>query len=64
MRIIGVIGAGECDEKTSATARNVGCRLAEEGCSVVTGAERWERRRLWSLGSEIRERILALREVP
>ena len=37
MRIVAVIGAGKCDEKTAATARNVGRRLAEGGCSVVTG---------------------------
>ena len=33
MRIIGVIGAGECDEKTSATARNVG-RSLDEGAAL------------------------------
>ncbi len=35
--IIGVIGAGECDDTTMASAVEVGRGLAEAGCVVVTG---------------------------
>ena len=34
---IGVIGAGECDERTAECAHAVGRLLAEAGCAVVTG---------------------------
>lgn len=36
-RVIAVIGAGACDAATAAQAREVGRRLAERGCVVVTG---------------------------
>lgn len=36
-RIIGVIGAGRCDEEVAARARDVGRRLAREDCVVMTG---------------------------
>jgi len=36
-RTIGVIGAGACDPATAERAREVGRRLAEAGCTVVTG---------------------------
>ena len=36
-RIVGVIGAGECDERISVIAEEVGCRLAECQCVVLTG---------------------------
>ncbi|MHC4605982.1 MAG: TIGR00725 family protein [Planctomycetota bacterium] len=36
-RIIAVIGASACDARTLETAREVGRRLAEAGCIVVTG---------------------------
>ncbi len=37
MRIIAVIGASSCDEETAAAAREVGKRIAEAGCVLVTG---------------------------
>ena len=36
-RVIGVIGAGECDAALRETAREVGRRLAEAGCTVING---------------------------
>lgn len=36
-RTISVIGAGRCDERTAELAREVGRRLAEAGCTLVTG---------------------------
>ena len=36
-RVIGVIGAGECDAEIRAHAREVGRRLAEAGCVILTG---------------------------
>jgi uncharacterized protein (TIGR00725 family) len=36
-RIVAVIGAGECDARTAELAREVGRRLAESGCAVLTG---------------------------
>ncbi len=36
-RIIGVIGAGSCDEEVAARARDVGRLLAREDCVVLTG---------------------------
>ncbi len=36
-RLIGVIGAGECDARVAALAHEVGRRLASAGCVVVTG---------------------------
>lgn len=36
-RIIAVIGAGDCDAKTAGVAREVGRRIAEAGCVLVTG---------------------------
>lgn len=36
-RIVGVIGAGECDETVSVMAEEVGRRLAECNCIVLTG---------------------------
>lgn len=36
-RTIAVIGAGECDEETAARAREVGRRLAQADCVLVTG---------------------------
>ena len=36
-KIIGVIGAGNCDPETAAKARDVGRLLAREDCVVVTG---------------------------
>lgn len=37
MRIIAVIGAGSCTPELEAKAEEVGRRLAEAGCTVVTG---------------------------
>lgn len=36
-RIIAVIGAADCDAATAALAEEVGRRLAEAGCTLVTG---------------------------
>jgi uncharacterized protein (TIGR00725 family) len=36
-RMLAVIGAGECDAATAELAREVGRRIAEAGCVVVTG---------------------------
>lgn len=36
-RQIAVVGAGACDEHTAALAHEVGRRLAEAGCTLVTG---------------------------
>jgi uncharacterized protein (TIGR00725 family) len=36
-RLIGVIGAGECDARVAALAHEVGRRLAEAGCTLVGG---------------------------
>lgn len=36
-RVIGVIGAGECDAQVAEQAREVGALLARAGCVVVTG---------------------------
>lgn len=35
--MIGVVGAGDCDERTAARAEAVGAALARAGCVVVTG---------------------------
>lgn len=35
--VVAVIGAGECDESVRGLAHEVGRRLAERGCIVVTG---------------------------
>jgi len=35
--LIGVVGAGDCDERTAARAEAVGAALARAGCVVVTG---------------------------
>ncbi len=37
MRIIAVIGAGNCDERLAELAREVGRCLARSGCTVLTG---------------------------
>jgi len=37
MRIIGVIGAGQCDEKTYEQARQVGAGIAKAGATLVCG---------------------------
>jgi uncharacterized protein (TIGR00725 family) len=36
-RMLAVIGAGECDPATAELAREVGRRIAEAGCVLVTG---------------------------
>lgn len=36
-RVVAVIGAGECDAELAEAAREVGRRLAEAGCVVLTG---------------------------
>ena len=36
-RVVAVIGAGSCDRRTAERAEEVGRRLAEGGCVVVTG---------------------------
>ncbi|MDY6986824.1 MAG: TIGR00725 family protein [Thermodesulfobacteriota bacterium] len=37
MKIIGVIGAGQCDEKTYEQARQVGAGIAKAGATLVCG---------------------------
>ena len=36
-RVVGVIGAGECDAQIAALAEDVGARLARQGLVVLTG---------------------------
>ena len=37
MKVIAVIGAGDCDDATAAQAHEVGQLLAEAGCTIVSG---------------------------
>lgn len=37
MKMVAVVGSGECDSETAALAQEIGCRLAQRGLAVVCG---------------------------
>jgi len=41
MKMVGVIGAGSCDEKIYEMARSVGAGIAKTGATLVCGGPRW-----------------------